>query len=131
MAVWRRKALALFPELRRDLHDPGYSIYMLYFDLLPLVRELHASGNIAALDPIYGFAEWCLVQTTGDLHNAVAVAFYEHLFNLPQYDWPAIIVRLSPTVIEQCWGLWGYGLPLERVQRVHVLLERALAGDQI
>ena len=41
MAAWRRRALELFPQLRAELQQPDYSIYMLFFDLLPTVREAH------------------------------------------------------------------------------------------
>jgi len=35
MAVWRRKALELFPELRNDLNSNKYAPYNLFVELLP------------------------------------------------------------------------------------------------
>ncbi len=34
MAVWRRKALAAFPDLRQELNRRDYSIYNLFGELL-------------------------------------------------------------------------------------------------
>jgi len=43
------------------------------------VRDAHRTGDTAELNRIYGFAKWCLEQRSGELSNAAAVAFYEHL----------------------------------------------------
>src|SRR5689334_17549476 len=59
MAAWRRRALELFPQLREELQQRDYSIYMLYFDLLPMVREAHNADDTELLSRIYGFAAWC------------------------------------------------------------------------
>lgn len=103
MATWRRLALELFPQYRRD---PEYSYYMLYFDLLPLSREAHRNNDRATLRNIYGFAEWCLRQQhrAKDLGNAVYVAFYEHLFD-EREDWERVIPYLTREVFEECWSL--------------------------
>ena len=59
MAAWRRRALEHFPQLRAELQDSDYSIYMLFFDLLPVVREAHDAADSdfvaedeAVIDPI-------------------------------------------------------------------------------
>jgi hypothetical protein len=36
-----------------------FSIYMVFFDLLPRVRKAHQEGDTETLRRIYGFAEWC------------------------------------------------------------------------
>jgi hypothetical protein len=41
MSAWRRKALVLFPELKDELNTGDYSIYQLYFDILPMEQEAH------------------------------------------------------------------------------------------
>ena len=41
MAVWRRKALELFPELSHDLNSNEYTICSLFSELLPMVRVAH------------------------------------------------------------------------------------------
>src|SRR5438132_11252436 len=100
MSAWRRKALQLFPELQVELNDSDYSIYMLYFELLPKVREAHKQGDEEMLAKIYGYAEWCLHQHSEDLWNAAGVAFYEHLLEGSKKSrWPMILSWLSPSVL--------------------------------
>jgi hypothetical protein len=122
MAAWRREALARFPALRRDIQTPRYSIYLLFFDLLPMVRQAHATADGDTLQQIYGFAAWCLSQPAGELRNAAAVAFYEDMFDSSQSDWPAIAARLSPTVIGACWPLWEARLPPNKLRDLRTLL---------
>jgi hypothetical protein len=86
MAAWRRRALELFPQLRRDLQSRDYSVYSLFFELKPMLRTAHDSGDNELLRCIYGFAEWCSQQTAKELWNAAGVAFYEHLFDYPDYS---------------------------------------------
>src|SRR5437764_3802833 len=105
MAAWRRRALELFPQLRQPLQRRDYSIYMLYFDLLPMVREAHDADDTALLRQIYGFAAWCLEQKAKDLSNAAGVAFYEHLFDDRRYG-KQVIPWLAPGILDTCWPLW-------------------------
>ena len=105
MAVWRRRALELFPQLRRDLQSRDYSVYLLFFDLKPMLRVAHDADDTEELRRIYGFAEWCSRQTAKDLWNAAGVAFYEHLFDYPEYS-ERVIPWLSPRVVYYHWSLW-------------------------
>ncbi|OAI47654.1 hypothetical protein AYO44_09150 [Planctomycetaceae bacterium SCGC AG-212-F19] len=122
MASWRRKVLTFFPDLRRDVQRPGYSIYMVFFDLLPRVREAHQQGDTETLRRIYGFAEWCFEQQAKDMWNAAGVAFYEHLFDSHRSLWPEFVRWLSPRVVEGCMGLWERRLPEETLEEVRRLL---------
>jgi hypothetical protein len=79
MSAWRRKAISLFPDLRRDIESPELSINQLFFELLPRCRDAHERDDAAELEKIYGFAEWCAGQSTKELWNAAGVSFYEHL----------------------------------------------------
>jgi hypothetical protein len=65
--------------LRHEFERPSISIYGVFFELLPRVREAHERGDTAELQRIYDFARWSFEQQHGDLSNAAAVAFYEHL----------------------------------------------------
>lgn len=123
MAAWRRKALKLFPMLRRELNDREYSIYMLYFDLLPMVREAHQGNDREVLSRVYGFADWCLRQEAQDLWNSAAVAFYEHLFD-ERKDWSSIVPWLSPTAINGCWPLWEQRLTPAEMKELRHLIDR-------
>jgi len=105
MAAWRRTAIDCFPKPRRDLNDPSYSIYQLFFDLLPEVREAHRERQDEHLRQIYGFAEWCIRQKTHEPLDAAVTAFYEHLFD-EQEQWEQVIAWLSPYAIEGCLPFW-------------------------
>ena len=123
MATWRQKAIESFPSLRQDLNDPEFSIYMLFFELLPMSREAHCRGETKLLDTIYGFAEWCANQKAGDLSNAAGVAFYEHLFDRPEL-WEKVVDRLSPQLVRACWPLWERRLEPDRLKELRKLLAR-------
>jgi hypothetical protein len=122
VATWRRKALALFPDLRCDVQRPDFSIYMVFFELLPMVREAHQEGDAEMLRRIYGYAEWCLEQKAKDLWNAAAVAFYEHLFDSHRSLWRQFVRWLSPRVVADCWGLWEWRLSAEELAEVRQLI---------
>jgi hypothetical protein len=122
VASWRRKVLALFPDLRLDVQRPDFSIYMVFFDLLPRVREAHKDGDTETLQRVYGFAEWCIKQKAKDLWNAAGVAFYEHLFDSHRSLWPEFVRWLSPRVVEDCWGLWEWRLSEEELAEVRQLI---------
>jgi hypothetical protein len=125
MAAWRRKALETFPELRRELSDAQevYSAYALWFELLPLARRAHREENADFLHRIYSFAEWCHRQT-GQLSNAVAVSFYEHLFD---ERWMRPLVRpwLTAEIVREIRPLWEARLAPEDMRDVAELLRRS------
>jgi hypothetical protein len=104
MELWRQKAINYFPDLEQELLDEDYSYYMVFFDLLDLLK-IHRRGNKNDLEHLYEYAEWCLTQSDDDIINAVRVAFYEHLFD-EREDWERVIPWLSKDVIESCWPLW-------------------------
>ena len=122
MAAWRRCALELFPQLGQELNDGEYSVYMLFFDLEPLLRKAHDAGDTQLLQNIYGFAEWSSQQTDKDLWNAAGVAFYEHLFDYPAYS-ERVITWLSPSVVYTHWQLWVARVSPDEWARVCPLLE--------
>lgn len=118
MANWRRKVLTFFPDLRCEVQRPDFSIYMVFFDLLPRVREAHQEGDTETLRRVYGFAEWCFEQQAKDMWNAAGVAFYEHLFDSHRTLWPEFVRWLSPRVVEDCVGLWESRLSEEELAEV-------------
>ncbi len=123
MEIWRQKALAEFPCLRADLSDNGFSVYMLFFELVPMVREAHRTSNTDLQRRIYEFAEWCFSQEEKDLWNSAGVAFYEHLFDEPDH-WEQTVSWLSLGVIEGCWSLWTYSLSYLEVRRLRAFIQR-------
>ncbi len=124
MAAWRRRALETFPQFRRELNDPEFSIYMLYFELVPLVLEAHKEADERELLKIYGFAKWCFEQKNGELMNATGVAFYEHLFD----NWSLrhdVAKWITPEILRSCWCLWELRLePEQLVELREVFAER-------
>jgi hypothetical protein len=113
--------LAFFPGLRCDVQRPDFSIYMVFFELLPRVRKAHQDGDTETLRRVYGFAEWCFEQTAKDMWNAAGVAFYEHLFDSHRSLWPEFVRWLSPRVVEGCMGLWEWRLVEEELAVVRRL----------
>ena len=127
--AWRR-ALELFPELRRDLTERDFTVYSLFFDLKPRLREALTAGDEVLVRRIFGFAEWCAAQTAKELWNAAGVAFYEHLFDYPAYS-ERVVPWLSPRVVYTHWGLWEAMVDPTEWARVAPLLEaKRAAGEQ-
>jgi hypothetical protein len=112
MSAWRREAADRLPELWRD-EEARQSIYLFFFEVLPLVIGAHRSGDDDVLRRGYGFAQWCFRQG-GELENAAAVAFYEHLFD--SWDLRDDIVRwLDPRIARACWALFEVRLDAEQL----------------
>jgi hypothetical protein len=122
VANWRRKALALFPDLRQSLQEPETTVYTVFF-LLPHVGDVIASGDRQLLRSMFAFAEWCAEQPAKDLWNAAGVCFYEHLFDGGNWAHRAEVVKwLPPRVIADCWELWEHGLTPEKFAEVQRLI---------
>ncbi len=130
MAAWRRRALALFPELRGEINPARgsrfnrYNYYLLFFDLFAMFREALDASDERTLGRILDFAQWCFCQhrRAPDLNNAVCVAFYEHVFDVAHRDWPDVARWLSPSVIRACWTLWEARHDKDEFQKLRVLL---------
>ncbi len=115
MSAWRRLALELFPQHREWIADPHltFSIYSLFFDLLPMAVEAHHAQDAALLERIYNYAEWCWKQKRApDIRNAVAVAFYEHLID-DRSSMRDIPRWLAPEVFGEVKGLFEERLAQE------------------
>lgn len=124
VSAWRREALKAFPELRTELNDKEemFSVYALWFELLPRVEEAHREEDEDLLRRIYGYAEWCFRQG-GDLENAVAVAFYEHLFD-ERWMRPLVPRWVKPEIVTSVWPLWELRLSDGDFREVRRLLRR-------
>jgi hypothetical protein len=104
MSEWRRRAVESFSDLRLELHEHNFTLYQLFFELLPRVRQAHRAGDVAQLAAIYGFAGWCFSHP--DLQNAAAVAFYEHLFD-ERWMWRSAATWIPQDVRAACRSLWS------------------------
>ena len=126
MAAWRGKALESFPEMRREIEDPEetHSVMDLWFELLPKCRDAHRPPQDEdLLRRIYSYAGWCFDQPSFEVRNAVAVGFYEHL-----WDDLTLADQIAPWVNErvarECWALWEDRLKPEELRRVSELTRR-------
>jgi hypothetical protein len=101
MSSWRRMALELLPEQKFQNSRDYFSVYMIFFDLLPLAVSAHQSLNEDLLQRIYKYAEWCWTQKdkSSDTYNAVCVAFYEHLVD-EEITSEAIPKWIKPVIFE-------------------------------
>jgi hypothetical protein len=87
MSRWRKEASDRLPELQRiiasrDVDGP----MMLWIELCGQFRNLCEQDPLPVdlLRRIWGYALWCMTQDNGDLANAAAVAFAEHLIDSPE-----------------------------------------------
>jgi hypothetical protein len=120
--AWRDRAIEAFPELHEELNDEEeiFSVYALWWELLPLTEQAHREGDEDLLRRIYGFADWCS-REGGDLSNAVAVGFYEHLFDEPWMR-PLVVPWLSDQIVRELRPLWEAMLSADDMREVDKLL---------
>ena len=111
MSTWRRKALALFPELAKELPAGQDARHEFFWHLSLQAADAHKAIDEAALRRIHGFAEWSLHQSVELWRNA-AIGFYEDLF--ATVPWKEIVPWLSPFVIEQIKRTWALGIQAEK-----------------
>lgn len=101
MSSWRRMALELLPEQKFQNSRDYFSVYIIFFDLLPLAVRAHQANDEDLLRRIYMYAEWCWTQKdkSSDTYNAVCVAFYEHLVD-EDITCQTIPVWIKPEIFE-------------------------------
>jgi hypothetical protein len=121
MSAWRRIAIEMFPERRRLIQDNSFvfSIYSMFFELLPLAREAHEHQDADLLQRIYRYAEWCWQQRRRSkyVYDAAAVAFYEHLVDRPD-TLQAIPQWLKPPIFEDMIGVFRPRLEKEEFKKL-------------
>jgi hypothetical protein len=119
VSAWRRRALDLFPRHARSIEDSATTVYQLFFDLLPDVRDALARQDAAEVDRIFEFAAWCFDQK--ELSNAAAVAFYEHVFDGSWSDRHEIARRIPARIAADLMVLWEERLSEARMTGVREL----------
>jgi hypothetical protein len=117
MSTWRRKAIECFPDLQGEFEQSETTLYTVFFELLPRVRDAHVRNDTEELQRIYGYAEWCSRQRGYDLGNAAGVAFYEHLVD-SQVTFRQIPRWLPPDIFEAVKSLFQMRLTEGRYEEL-------------
>jgi len=117
MSSWRKRAIECAPELRKELEDPGLTVYGAFFELLPLLRQAHMDNDVERLKKIYAFAAWCFNQKNKELWNAAGVAFYEHLGD-HQETLAAFTQWIPKSIFAEVRGLLENRIPAEELKRL-------------
>lgn len=107
MSLWRREALARFPELQRQIADAEG----LYFVWMALCHELFKPAyekdppDIEMAARVYEYAAWSLRQRSTYARTAVADEFYEWLADDPRTrrDMPRWISQEDFDKIKSAW----------------------------
>jgi hypothetical protein len=108
------------PELSEVIRA-GWSVHVLFTELLDLVREAHTREDTETLRRAYGFATWCLRAPGAFLENAALVSFYELLFE----DWDqreCVVPWLPADAVEKVWPLWEWRLTAPALAEIERLL---------
>lgn len=120
MAVWRRRALALFPEWKSEFHEIADSPYSLFWTIRAQTYEAHRSGDRDFLRRAYGFAEYCSNSTAKQLWNSAGVSFYEHI--VEERDlWDSVALWICPDVKKDVEALWELSLASEELDEFQSL----------
>ncbi len=83
MSLWRREALARFPELHREIADAD-GLTLFWFEIQHgLFQPAYASRppKPEMIARVFRYAHWCLTHRSIEVRTAVVVSFYEHLMD--------------------------------------------------
>ena len=110
MSVWRKEALGRLPEFR-SLIESARNPMSLWIELSCKFREAVERQNHDLIKRMLQYASWCFSrengQGSGDIINAVACAFYEHLPQNKQY-WPLFENWFFPHEFEALLPIFEY-----------------------
>jgi hypothetical protein len=119
---WQHAACEAVPELTEVIRA-GWSVHVLFTELLGLVRAAHTCQDTQTLRRAYGFAAWCLRAPGAFLANAALVSFYELLFE----DWAQrerVVAWLPPEAVEKVWPLWEWRFTAPALAEIDRLLAK-------
>jgi hypothetical protein len=104
VSLWRRHALEVLPELRREIIDPDLdSISAFCNELMSLARDAQADADL--LGRIMEYALWCYRHRSHEVRNAIAVSFYEQVGGDLRLA-SAVVPLIPDYVVADIWGLW-------------------------
>ena len=130
MSKWRKVALEFFPDRRFQNSRDYFSVYMIWFDLLPSTVSAHELNDTDTLQKVYKYAEWCWTQKgkSSETYNAVCVAFYEHLVD-EEVTCEAIPVWIKPEIFKDLQNLFKSRMKLDDYQDLLVRYNLANQTD--
>ncbi len=110
MSLWRREALARFPELHREIADAS-GTSMLWLKLWnSLFKPAYEEDPLddETIARVYNYAHWCLTHRSIEVRTAVVICFYEDLLDNPEVsrDLPR---HLTQTDFDMLGSAWEYG----------------------
>jgi hypothetical protein len=82
MSAWRREALQRLPECHQAI-EAAENPMALWIELHGACKDAYKKSDEDLIRRFYDYARWCWQSRIGDVVNAVACAFYEHLPTTP------------------------------------------------
>jgi len=122
---WRDALFALVSIAHTDPASGPLSpsLMLLWFELGAIARKAHRDDEGEMLRRIYGYASWCFEQPSSVVQNAVAVGFYEHVFDDPSMR-ESVAPWLNERVVAACWVLWEARFPPRELRKIARLVGR-------
>ncbi len=109
MSLWRREALARFPELHRKIADASGTSMLwlaLWYDLFKPAYEKDPPDD-ETIARVYDYAYWSLAHRNWNVSTSAIISFFEKLPDDAQMrqDMPRWI---SQEDIDMLWFAWEY-----------------------
>lgn len=106
MSLWRREALARFPELHREIADADGLMYLWWIFSSKLDEAYHKSPpDDRTIAAIYEYALWSLKHRNINVRTDVVINFFEGLHDdmLVRRDLPRYISQEDFDMLDFAW----------------------------
>ena len=128
MALWRRKFIECFPELKYEVIDKYFGKTSIFDVLLTLQERLIIAVDNSSdgeIGKIFQFLNFCAQSPYDDMVNAVGVGFYEHIFGkIPEDKWN-MVTKYIPRDIRQKYDvLMRWCLDDRSFNRINIQVSR-------
>ncbi|GIL38217.1 DUF7674 family protein [Roseiterribacter gracilis] len=131
--TWLRKLLDVWPdEIGFQLRqNPSFNIYSAFMELKWMLDIAIKKNDVAQIDQIMAYANWCANQKARALRNAAGVSFFEDIVTCDRAAWPMLFARIDPQVICDVYSLLEWRLskaPPDQMVEVERLTRAAREG---